>query len=1377
MKTSIKRFSKCSMSVVLAVMMLVTSLTVGMVNFNAVSLSDSDTSAVSAASENDAVGASTDNGAVAANAGDSVGGTATTIYFSPSSDTVTSGYCDSTGTLNSGYTLKANYNEKGDGSQWNSTTMTLDGGTYNGKAVYKASFTDSYDGLGELQFQIYEGSTWKTQSRPITSWTVVSTYNGKLYNGSAWVDYTGSDPDPTANEYNAVASDDIKNNDNLYTITTTLYDYYTDNEVTNGWRSYSQIDANKGTSYESHGKNDSGQADPYTKLNTALANYAKTNNVKYPLYFGVLYNYGTDGNTEFTDTFGGYFFNFNNWVNNASGLSGGLNSSVIGLTGRTLTQADEDKMLRYYNDNSTTETDDGAIVPLFDKDWLFDNNLATVVNAEFPMRKTTSSNGTTYYEFNSASQDNVWLSRNSDGSLAKDSSGNFIVNYGTDVNDRVYDANATYGGNVNGAGFFPFDASMQNGGTTKNNANDYGFGMRTDIEFNVGKNGLINGEAQKFNFTGDDDLWVYIDGKLVLDLGGAHKQAVGSIDFSTKTVNLSTNTDSVNSATRNTSFEFDNSDPSKTHTLTMFYMERGMIESNLKFGFNFSPIGNQFTTQNTVDTTNVNVGLQDAVAKADEFTYTQTDEGTAASDKVYTYSKDGNTYTTDSEGKYKVNSAERASFTDQFTVGNTFNVKQTDTGHLQYTTGWVVQDNITGDAIKRASGVDSKDTGDFTFKTTDTAKQFAKTDILLQYTNTPKVSGIDITKVVQNAAGNVVTKDDDSTEFGATVTVDLGDGRGYNAYALAYTVDGDNSVYTLNSDGTLADGAKLQAGKTLHFTGLPVGANVKVVEDTVAKYETTVKVNDGETTAQSYAEVAVASDVTNKVEFTNKQLPQTPVKVQHMLHSNSATASAQKLLTTIVVYQNSVEKEKICTDADTSSNAATIPANYIVKGAGYTFKVTLTTIPSYNYKFEDFYDNSEDTILGNGDFTDFTEYTKGLRTTTATTITVNVDDLFGADGEVEKSLLKFYSLLSTDVNYKIDYKFNTRLYGEKIYTVSGKMSDNEITTYFGSVVPTALNNSFVQSKIPYESNFMKNLIWDGEATDIKTIDTNTLYAKLNSSQTDRTVSAKIYYSEDGSPVSVNGVPYGGHFTVNEAKTAYEQDGDYLQVVKPDGKYFSYWAIYKAADFTGDKDDIMVAKCYSEYFNYVGYDDYVVKAVFTDDASQKNTEIYVTDAENLCTAVYLQTTRNHWNNTTSGTADTGKYGEAGTEYDRIYLDFALAYNYKGIRLDTYEGDDITVGVKIFAVKDGVAKELKDAQFKLSDLDNKNRLEYYYGINNVNTNFKNYTYYAVPYLYVNGSAPAEMNITDSGTVKISDIAAKGLSGDNKVTYPTIDNVVYD
>ena len=120
---------------------------------------------------------------------------------------------------------------------------------------------------------------------------------------------------------------------------------------------------------------------------------------------------------------------------------------------------------------------------------------------------------------------------------------------------------------------------------------------------------------------------------------------------------------------------------------------------------------------------------------------------------------------------------------------------------------------------------------------------------------------------------------------------------------------------------------------------------------------------------------------------------------------------------------------------------------------------------------------------------------------------------------------------------------------------------------------------------------------------------------------------------------------------------------------------------------------------------------------------------------------------------------------------------MAYNYKGLLLQKYDGNDIEIGVKIYAVKDGVPKVLKNAQFKLTDLDNKNRLEYYYGIDNTRPNFQNYTYYAVPYLTVNGSAPAPMKITNSGTVSIYDIANKPLSGENKHAFPTIENVVYD
>ena len=1350
MKTSIKRFSKCSISVVLAVMMLVTSLTVGMVNFNAVTLSDSDSSAVSAASENDAVGANSDGSeAVAANADDSVGAVAKFtngeyIYLDLSAFT---SWKDGSAT----FKAKFYYYDTGSAVPNLSDAIKLDDNTYY------VTVPNAYCGYVEfIRYSADGGTLWDTSAK-LSNKGTNNAYKVKGWKNSAeWSVYSGNPPTPAKKVYDAVASNKIKNDNTLYTINTTFYDYYTDNEVNNGWRKYSQIDSNKGTSYESHGKNKAGQADPYTKLNTALANYAEANGVLRPLYFGVLYNY-IDGTTK--DAHGAKFYNYSDWVNNSSRLPS-YTYSIVGLTGRTLTN----NKVRYYNNDGINaadhETDDGATMPLFDADWLTTNNFATIVNSEFPMRKTTQ-NDVPYYEFDSASKDAVWFSGYGSDTLT--------MNYGNKATDWVYDAVSNFSKEKveNGVGFFPFDASMKNGGTTKNNANDYGFGMRTDIEFNVGKDGKINGVPQVFNFTGDDDLWVYIDGKLVLDLGGAHKKAEGSINFSTKKVNVSTGTKSVNNVTRNTNFAFDNQDPSKTHTLTMFYMERGMIESNLKFGFNFSPVGNQFTTENHVDTANVNEGLKSAVAAADTFTYTHKTNGSASAKKTYTHSKYGS-QSTDDNGQYVVNDSERAAFADQFTVGSTFNVNESYTSNLQYDTTYKVTDQKTGETISSGTGTE---TGNFNFKTTDTAK-FAKTDILLSYTNTPKVGNVDVKKIVQNEAGTEITSD---TEFDAKVEVSLNGGKNYASYPLKYTVDDDPTVYTLTSGGRLANGAKLKEGRTLHFKGLPIGANVKVTENTVAKYDTTVQVTGGTSQATSSANVAVA-DTTQTITFTNKKQATTPVKVQHLLHSDSPKNSTDKLYTTIKVYKNGVLKDTICTDEDTSTSPAVVPAQYIVKNQGYKFTVKLTTKPKTSYMFNDFYDNDESKKLGSGDFKDFTGYTENTNNESSTTITVDVNDLFKGDAVDTKYLvLKFYSLLSTDVKYKIDYQFNTRLYNDRVYTVSGKLTDDEIKTYFGGVVPTKLNDAFVQSKIPYESNFIKNLKWYDKAKDIKTLSDNTLYAKLYSVQTDKTVSARIYNNSD-TPITVSGVSYGDPFTVNEAETRYDYDGHYIQVNKPEGKFFSYWAIYKAATY-GTDDQIEVARCYSEFFNYTGYDDYVVKAVFTTDPKQKNTELYVSESENLCTAVYLQTTRNHWNNTTSGSADSGKYGEADKEYDRIYLDFALAYNYKGLLLQKYDGNDIKIGVKIYAVKDGAAKVLKDTQFKLTDLDNKNRLEYYYGIDNTRPNFQNYTYYAVPYLTVNDAPVATMKITNSGVVAIKDIATKPLSGDNKYTYPTIDNVVYD
>ena len=94
--------------------------------------------------------------------------TATTVYYAASSSTVGS------------YTVKCNVNRQGDASNWAQYDMLKTEYKYEGYDVYKATFTDLYDGLGKLQFQLYNGSSWVSQIEPISSWTGVSNYNGKL---------------------------------------------------------------------------------------------------------------------------------------------------------------------------------------------------------------------------------------------------------------------------------------------------------------------------------------------------------------------------------------------------------------------------------------------------------------------------------------------------------------------------------------------------------------------------------------------------------------------------------------------------------------------------------------------------------------------------------------------------------------------------------------------------------------------------------------------------------------------------------------------------------------------------------------------------------------------------------------------------------------------------------------------------------------------------------------------------------------------------------------------------------------------------------------------------------------------------------------------
>lgn len=670
------------------------------------------------------------------------------------------------------------------------------------------------------------------------------------FNGGSWSNYIEAPTDPPTPKDASTGSSITNgvNNGSLIAVKGQFFDYYTDTEFISGWRTASFS--------ESHG-----DWEPYHYFDTAikkLSGNSSTTNWKYPLYLGNFWHKADgyvgaiDANYNNTGApTGNYLGNFNNCVNNSAGLGSGTPNyavSAINLTENNLT----DNMLKMKG-----SADESASMsfnaPYFDSDWLLNGTangssraLATVVNTQFPIR-VTEKNGDPYYEFcsydfsTSTAKDNLYFTGYD--------TGNLVAEYGSGSNYQVIDALDYYGGGTNSQhpGFFPFDNNSNQGGRFDNKATDFGFGMRLDIDFNLAMNGKTsNNNDITFNFEGDDDVWVYIDGKLCLDLGGDHKNAKGSINFANLTSTLETGSKDVwtggtevtssqtKSLTSVLGADF-NKDNVTTHTITLFYMERGMSESNLKFGFAMSPVGNKFTAEKEVNTANVNSGLKTAVAAADTFTLTHKTSTTQsnyttteAAGKEYTYNSGGTSSTNNvtSSGTYTVQDASSAVFTDQFTTGNYFDIVETaPNAKIRYTTTWTATDEKTGASLGSGSTTESA----FRFKTTSEAVTDS-TQVKLKYVNTPTVQPVTITKSLVDYEDNAITED---TEFGATVYVSL-DGTNFSTYPIQYTAGGN--TFTTGADGKLVTGGKLKTGRTITIAGVPVGATVKVVEDSTTGY-------------------------------------------------------------------------------------------------------------------------------------------------------------------------------------------------------------------------------------------------------------------------------------------------------------------------------------------------------------------------------------------------------------------------------------------------------------------------------------------------------------------------------------------------------------
>lgn len=371
-----------------------------------------------------------------------------------------------------------------------------------------------------------------------TSYPTDSGYDGSGYNdntatyvktarGEGWTKFSEID---NVN-YGAVVENSFSDNPDIVGVDATYFDYWSDMEQEKGYLQCQGSDNMYNHWY---------QFDNFNKYISDIA-LDHQSDWKYPLYFGNMYKGG--GHYDTFKTHAEKLTNINDFndnyyyaVNNSNGMAwgdGNYNQSLQGLMYNTL------------DSKGNLQVANGVKAPYFDAEALStakyndakvnDAKVANVYKSSFPFRATTDSDGVTTYEFTSKNAtDNIYFTWNG---LTPTK-----INYGAGEQFGVHDELSKFAGGQDGYGVFPFNNTQNTSAGKGTNCNlNYGFGVRLDIDFRVPKDGMLaDNKPVTFDFTGDDDLWVYIgedptgaNAELALDLGGDHKEAKGSINFNT----------------------------------------------------------------------------------------------------------------------------------------------------------------------------------------------------------------------------------------------------------------------------------------------------------------------------------------------------------------------------------------------------------------------------------------------------------------------------------------------------------------------------------------------------------------------------------------------------------------------------------------------------------------------------------------------------------------------------------------------------------------------------------------------------------------------------------------------------------------------------
>lgn len=417
-------------------------------------------------------------------------------------------------------------------------------------------------------------------------------------------------------------------------VTSTLYDYYTDYELNGN---------NRGSYDQSSPTVSHRNWVPFRQFDQALSDYYEKAGAQYPIYTG---HFQPGGGTNFSDiattlNLFGYdkfkrFMAINNSQYNEDSQNNDNNHTYYAYQGLV---ADTTSTGKATGEPLLKGT--GAVEPHFNKEFLLGKNsknakLGEVYdNVAFPFTKKQifgEDQGVDYWCFDSKDT-TLYLKQNSE----QNSDSKYFLQ-SQSANNRESSKNVSASSNPKDPyGYFPFNETAKPGVFSTYN---YGFGTKLQMDFTLTDDGMVETEKAdgttektniKFFFSGDDDVWVFIDGKLALDVGGAHGKVSGLLEFGETSDGKSNSVTAYVSKVKKggTSDSDKNGEPVKTvtyngetisfsaqgttlndlgkgqkHTLTMYYMERGMWESNMAVAFNF-PDNNELQVQKEVDLTNV----------------------------------------------------------------------------------------------------------------------------------------------------------------------------------------------------------------------------------------------------------------------------------------------------------------------------------------------------------------------------------------------------------------------------------------------------------------------------------------------------------------------------------------------------------------------------------------------------------------------------------------------------------------------------------------------------------------------------------------------------------------------------------------------------